>query len=116
MPQGNKSHTMVTQVLINDDNTIAVSVGTDSFMPGESVEISGYVMQNHGAFANIINKFIKITGRVGDTTSVTVTATPTAESNEFRKDHNVTVFVQAAKVWVTVLSEGQAQSSGIPYN
>jgi len=116
MSNGNKSHTMVTQVEINDDKTITISVGTNSFMPGESVEISGYVVQDHGAFANIVNEFKTITGRVGDTAGLTVTATPTAESDEFRKGHDVTVFVQAAKVWVTVLSEGQAESSGIPFN
>ena len=113
MSNGSRSHTVVTQVEIRSDSTIQVSMEVDAFMPGESVEISGYVVQtNPGAFATI-NEYQKINARLGETASLTVMATLAPGSDPFQQGHDVTVFLRAAKVWVTVLADGQSQQSGI---
>jgi hypothetical protein len=113
MTNGNQSHTRATQVQIGGGGTIQVSIEVDAFMPGESVEISGYVTQNHGAFATI-NDYQTINTRLGEIANLTVTATPVPGSNPFQEGHDVTVFLWASKVWVTVLGEGQVQPQGIP--
>ena len=112
MSNGSQSHTLVTQVEIDNDNTVKVSIQVDAFMPNESVEISGYVAQHHGAFATF-NDFQTIATKLGGTAILTVTATPAPNSNGFQKGHDVTVFLRVAKVWVTVLAEGQDQQAGI---
>jgi hypothetical protein len=43
-----------------------------------------------------------------------VKADPAPNSAAFQKGHDVTVFLRAAKVWVTVLAEGQDQQPGGP--
>jgi hypothetical protein len=111
----NGANSYVTNVEIDNDSTIKVSLDVDAFMPGELVEISGYVAQNHGAFATF-NEFKTITTKLGDTANLTVTATPCPTSNEFQKGQAVTVLLRAAKVWVTVLAEGQPQQLGAPLN
>jgi hypothetical protein len=108
MSNGNKSHTMVTQVQIVDGTTLNVSLEVDAFMPNESVEISGYVAQNHGAFATF-NDFQPINSKLAETARLTVQAKPTPTSPAFQQGDDVTVFVRVAKVWVTVLGEGQTQ-------
>jgi hypothetical protein len=115
MSNGNLSHTMVTQVEIDNDNAVKVSVQVDAFMPGESVEISGYVAQHHGAFATF-NDFKKIDTKLAETASLTVPAKPIPTSPAFQQGHDVMVFVRVAKVWVTVLGEGQAQQQVISPN
>jgi hypothetical protein len=115
MTNGNQSHTKVTQVEIGSDGSIQVTIEVDAFMPGQSVEISGYVAQNHGAFA-AFNDFQTINTKLGETANLTVPATPAPESDEFQRGDDVTVFLRTAKVWVTVLGEGQAQQSGISPN
>jgi hypothetical protein len=113
MPNGNQSPTRATQVkIIDPGNNIQVSIDVDSFMPNESVEISGYVAQNHGAYATI-NEFQPINAKLGQTAHLTVTAKPVPTAPAFQQGDDVMVFVRVAKVWVTVLGEGQAQPSGI---
>lgn len=102
----------VTNVEIIDPENIQVSIDVDAFMPNESVEISGYVAQNHGAYATI-NEFQKINAKLGRTAHLTVTAKPVPTAPAFQQGDDVMVFVRAAKVWVTVLGEGQAQPPGI---
>ena len=113
MSNGSQSHTKATQVQIDNDGTLQVSIEVDAFMPGESVEISGYVTQNHGAFATI-NKYQTIYKKLDEIVNLTVTATPIEGSNPFQQGHDVTVFLWASKVWVTVLGEGPAQQPGMP--
>ena len=113
MSNGSQSHTKATQVQIDNDGTLQVSIEVDAFMPGESVEISGYVTQNHGAFATI-NKYQTIYKKLDEIVNLTVTATPIEGSNPFQQGYDVTVFLWASKVWVTVLGEGPAQQPGMP--
>jgi hypothetical protein len=110
MPNGN-SPTRATQVEIIDPNNLQVSIEVDAFMPNESVEISGYVAQNHGAYATI-NEFQNIDAKLGQTAYLTVTATPTPTAPAFQLGDAVMVFVRVAKVWVTVLGEGPAPQQG----
>ena len=83
------------------------SVQLDGFNVGEAVELSGAATQNNGALAS----FYKIqTIRAVDAKSIaqlTVSATPSAP---FMEGEEVTVFLRAAKVWVTVLGEEPDQS------
>lgn len=112
MSNGSLSHTKVTQVEIGSGNTLQVSIEVDAFMPGESVEISGYVAQDHGAFATI-NEFQTIPGKLGEIAYLTVMATPVATSDPFQQGQDVTVFLRTSKVWFTVLAEGPAEQPGI---
>ena len=113
MPNGNYSPTRATQVeIIDPKNNLQVSIEVDAFMPNESVEISGYVAQNHGAYATI-NEFQNIDAKLGQTAYLTVTAKPTPTAPAFQQGDAVMVFVRVAKVWVTVLGEGPAQQPGI---
>jgi len=113
---GNQSPTKATLVeIIDPENNIQVSIDVDAFMPNESVEVSGYVAQNHGAYATI-NEFQKINAKLGRTAHLTVTAKPAPTAPAFQQGDDVMVFVRVAKVWLTVLGEGQAQPSGIAPN
>jgi hypothetical protein len=113
MSNGNQSHTRATQVeIIDPENNIQVSIDVDAFMPNESVEISGYVAQNHGAYA-IINEFQTIQSKLGGIAHLTVTAKPVPTAPAFQQSDDVMVFVRVAKVWVTVLGEGPAQQPGL---
>jgi len=109
MSNGSKSPTKATQVKIIDPaNNIQVSIDVDAFMPNESVEISGYIAQNHGAYATI-NEFKKINSKLGRTAHLTVTAKPVPTAPAFQEGDDVMVFVRVAKVWVTVLGAVPAQ-------
>lgn len=110
-----QSHSWVTSAEIIDADTIKISVGISAFLPNESVEISGYVMQHQGAFA-YFNVFRTINAKLGGTTTLEVEAIRAHDSAAFQKGHDLTVLLRAAKVWVTVLAEGQAQQSGIMSN
>ena len=112
MPNGN-SPTKATEVkIIDSQNNIQVSIDVDGFMPNESVEVSGYVAQNHGAYATI-NEFQEINAKLGRTAHLTVTAKPVVTAPPFQQGDDVMVFVRVAKVWVTVLGEGPAQPQEI---
>jgi hypothetical protein len=111
MPNGSQSHTMATHAEIIDDTTIRIRVGVDAFLPNEWVEISGYVTQDGGAFA-YFNEFRMTGGTPGSTTPLDVHAKRAGDSEPFQRGQDVTVFVRASKVWVTVLAEGQDQPSG----
>jgi hypothetical protein len=113
MSNGDKSPTRATQVeIIDPENNIQVSIDVDAFMPNESIEISGYVAQNHGAYATI-DEFQKINAKLGQTSHLTVTAKPAPTAPAFQQGDDVMVFVRVAKVWLTVLGEGSAQPTEI---
>jgi hypothetical protein len=112
MSNGSQSPTRVTQVAIDSDGTIQVTYEVDAFMPGESVEISGYVVQDHGAFATF-NDFQKLNTKLGGTAVLTVPATLALTSPALQQGDEVIVFLRVSKVWVTVLGEGPAQQPGI---
>ena len=112
MPNGSQSPTRVTQVAIDSDGTIQVTYQVDAFMPGESVEISGYVAQDHGAFATF-NDFQKLNTKLGGTAVLTVPATLALTAPAFQQGHEVIVFLRVSKVWVTVLGEGPVQQPGM---
>jgi hypothetical protein len=106
------SPTMATQVkIIDPEKNLQVSIDVDSFIPNEYVEISGYVAQNHGAYATI-NEFKKVKAKLGRTAHLTVTAKPAPRAPAFQQSDDVMVFVRVAKVWVTVLGEGPVEPSG----
>ena len=98
----------VTNVTIKGGK-IALSVLVDDFSPNDFIEISGYATQSGGAFANFYDiKPVPATPDSDGHMYVEVTAVP-LPPNAFRKDQDVTVVLRAAKVWLTVLAEQQAQ-------
>jgi hypothetical protein len=94
-------HPYVTNVTLRDGQ-IVLTVRVDDFVGDDSVEISGYATQNGGAFASFYD-IQPITENPDGTRVVYVKATP---SQGFNNGEAVTVSLRAARVWVTVLTEG----------
>jgi len=107
MPDGSKSHSLVTGAKIDGKN-IVLTVNVDSFAPGEYVEISGcatqaYETQGEGGFATF-SEIQEIKNTKSDKPAeLKVKAKLT---KDFQQDQDVTVVVRVAKVWITVLSPG----------
>src|SRR5690348_12969771 len=86
------------------------SVIVDDYDPGDYVEISGAATQVGGAFA-AIHKVVSVPAKPADPkakASVDVPADPGTDK-KFRKDLDVTVYIRIAKIWVTVLGEGDPE-------
>ena len=115
MPNGNRSHSLVTGAKI-DGNNIVLTVNVDSFAPGEYVEISGcatqaYETQGEGGFATFSEiQEIKST-KSGKSAELEIKAKLT---KKFQKDLDIIVAVRVAKVWVTVLSAVEVTPPLIP--
>jgi hypothetical protein len=102
----------VTGAQIDGKNRIVLSVDVDAFIPGESVEISGYAIQEgDGGFATFSEVQTINTHKPGDVAKLTVKATP-AQGKGFVQGQDVTVFLQVSKVWMTVLSEQDPSTVG----
>lgn len=99
------SNQYVTKVTLTNSQ-IVLTVQVDEFQPGESLEISGYATQNGGALAVFYDIQPVPEQNPDGTTYMYVKA---LASQEFKKGHDVTVFLRAAKVWVTVLGEPQPE-------
>jgi hypothetical protein len=104
------SDSYATNAQMTPGGQIELTVQLDDFTPEETVELSGQATQTGGAFAN----FYDIVQVPKDSTTgpdgkehyyVSVTTSP-LPPHKFRKDQDVTVFLKAAKVWVTVLGAG----------
>ena len=112
MPNGSKSHSLVTGAKIDGKN-IVLTVNVDSFAPGEYVEISGcatqaYETQGEGGFATF-SEIQEIKNTKSDKPAeLKVKAKLT---KDFQQDQDVTVVVRVAKVWITVLSPGKPEIS-----
>lgn len=93
------------------DGKITFQVEVTDFKPtAGDIEISGQATQVNGALARIscitnMTAAFKGKGDDADRDFVNVEATPTGE-HSFTEGEDVTVFVQVAKVWVTVLAPG----------
>ena len=104
------SDSYATKAQMTTGGKIQLTVQLDDFKPGETVELSGQATQISGAFANFYNivvvpKKSKKGPDDQDHYYVSVTTSP-RPPHEFMKDQDVTVFLRAAKVWVTVLGTG----------
>jgi hypothetical protein len=81
-----------------------IHVQTDSFEPGQEVEVSGYVTQASGAYAAF-----NVTMRIP------LDANPTAKLNvqlpymDLQEGEDVTVVTRVAEVWPTTLGQDNAR-------
>jgi hypothetical protein len=104
------SDSYATKAQMTTGGKIQLTVQLDDFKPGETVELSGQATQISGAFANFYNIVVvpqkpKKGPDEKDHYYVSVTTSP-RPPHKFMKDQDVTVFLRAAKVWVTVLGTG----------
>ena len=94
------SEPWVTRVTIQGDELL-LTVQVDEFVGNEPLEVSGSVTQHGGAIATVFDVQPVVKNPDG-TATMYVKATP---AQEFMEGDPVTVFLRAAKVWVTVLRE-----------
>jgi|SRR5215831_305667 len=80
-----------------DDNTIEIQVLTDSFKPGQEVEVSGYVTQGDAYAAFNDKKHIPLDANPTFVLNVQLPAM------DLKPDETVTVVTRVAEVWPTVL-------------
>jgi hypothetical protein len=100
------SHGFVTGASAKNGQ-ITFSVEVDDFDANEYIEISGNATQAGGAFADIhaIAQIPATAGGASGKPSVDVTVEPLSEQ-KFNDNEDITVFIQVAYVWVTVLGPG----------
>ena len=104
----------VVSAKINGKKNIVLSIYVDAFLPGESVEISGYAMQDYdGGFATFSKVQTIKPSKSGVAPTLTVTAT-TVPGKGFVQGQDVTICLQVSKVWMTVLSEQKPTASVEP--
>jgi hypothetical protein len=104
-----RSH--VTRAELQNDN-IVLSVLLEGFDQGETVELTGSVVQNgsgtqNGAFA-IVNSIQTIDYKDFESDAELTVDVP---AKGFNPGEDLTVVMQAAKVWMTMLTEDEAAKS-----
>jgi hypothetical protein len=98
----------VTDVTFKD-NQIVLTVKIEGFNPGETIELSGYATQKSGAFAVFNDLQTVPEPNPGNKIFMYVTS---LSSRDFVDGDAVTVVFRAARVWTTVLAEGEEGASG----
>jgi hypothetical protein len=118
---GNGGLPHVTEIQQRDDNTISLYIQTDSFKPGQEVEVSVYLTQGHSyAFYNDKKRipFPSLPAPTASTVSTAPTA-PTASTDltpptqlhvelpatKLDARQPVTVVTRVTEVWSTVLEK-----------
>jgi hypothetical protein len=96
------SRPYVTDVTFNNGE-IVLTVLLDDYLANKPVEITGYATQNSGGFA-IFNDTQSVNKNPAGNVIMYVSAAP---SGEFKNGEDVTVFLRAASIWITVLGEDQ---------
>jgi hypothetical protein len=106
------SHGFVNSATVKN-GYITFIVKSDYFEAGEYVEISGNATQEGGAFADIhaIAQVSAPASGVSDKPYVDVTAESLSQQG-FSDQEAITVFIQVAYVWVTVLGPGTGVTGG----
>ena len=106
------SHGFVNSATVKN-GYITFIVKSDYFEAGEYVEISGNATQVGGAFADIhaIAQVHATAVGASGKPSVDVTVEPLSEQ-QFDDNEDITVFIQVAYVWVTVLGPGTGVTGG----
>jgi hypothetical protein len=101
------SHGFVTGATVKN-RKITFSVMSEDFETDEWLEISGNATQAGGAFADI-HAIVQVSAPAsGAKPSVDVTV-DVPHGQDFDNGKDVTVFIQVAYVWVTVLGPGPAK-------
>jgi hypothetical protein len=81
-----------------DNNTIEIHVRTGSFQPGQEVEISGYLIQDNGAYAAFnVKDYIPLDPKP------TIVLNVQLPAMDLDPKENVTVVTRVAEVWPTIL-------------
>jgi hypothetical protein len=101
-------HPWVTDVTFKD-NQIVLTVKIEGFNSGETIELSGYATQVGGAFAVFNDLQTVPEPNPGNKILMYVTS---LSSRGFVEGDAVTVVFRAARVWTTVLEEGEEGESG----
>jgi hypothetical protein len=109
MSNGSQANTHVTKVEQRDDDTIVVHIQTDSFKPGQEVEVSAYLSQGD-AYA-IYNDKKRIP--LPDPTAPTDPNAPKPpaqlhvelQATKLDEKQEVTVVTRITEVWPTVLRQ-----------
>jgi hypothetical protein len=100
MTNGADSHSHVNRINQRYDNTVEVHVQTDSFTPGQEVEVSGYVIQGSGAYAAFnVKKYLPLDPNEPRELHVQLPAM------DLNPEEDVTVVTRVAEIWPTVLGK-----------
>jgi hypothetical protein len=102
------SYGYVVRAELKSDGSIVIVVNVSEFVPGESVEITGYVTQAGGAFATFYDVQIIPAPDFDGTSQLTVSA---VTSEEFTRGKDITVVSRVTKSWVTILGTGNHASA-----
>src|SRR5262249_7007125 len=90
----------VDQIYQRDDNTVEIHVRTDSFKPGQEVEVSGYLIQGRGTYAaSHVKKHIPLGA---DPSAVLLVQLPAMDLNP---EEDLTVVTRVAEVRPAILRQ-----------
>ena len=103
MSNGADAHRHVTQVNQRGDNTLLVHVQTDSFKPGQEVEVSVYLTQGDAYASHYEKKHIPFPDPKNPKQPAVLHVELPATKLDAGQD--VTVFTRVAEVWPSVLQQ-----------
>jgi hypothetical protein len=113
MSNGSRANTHVTEVLQRGDNTISVHIQTDSFKPGQEVEVSAYLTQGNSSSFHNDKKHIPFPKATDLPNATDLTkATDSKQSAELHAELPVTaldvtlpvtVVTRVTEIWSTVV-------------
>jgi hypothetical protein len=96
MSNGTNVHSQVSRIHQRNDKTVEVHVLTDSFNPGQEVEVSGYLIQGSAYAAFNVKKYISL----DPNERVLHVQLPPMD---LVAKEDVTVVTRVAEVWPTIL-------------
>ena len=91
-------HSQVSRIHQRDDKTVEVHVETNSFQPGQEVEVSGYLIQGSAYAAFNVKKYIPLDPNEPRVLHVQLPPMDLDTTQE------VTVVTQVAEIWPTILN------------
>jgi hypothetical protein len=98
--------THVTIIQQRTDNTLVASVQTESFMPGQEVEVSVYLTQGEAYAAHYEKQRIPFPDHPSDSRQTAVLQVE-LPATELKAAQPVTVITRVAEVWPTVLQQDE---------
>jgi hypothetical protein len=98
--------THVTMIQQRNDNTLVASVQTESFMPGQEVEVSVYLTQGEAYAAHYEKQRIPFPDHPSNLRQTAVLHVE-LPATELVAGQPVTVITRVAEVWPTVLKQGE---------
>lgn len=95
------------------EGKIVLAIRVDEYPVDEVLEISGYATQAGGGFA-VFNDIQPVRERNPDGTDLMYVKASPSPRYDFKKGHDVTVVLRAARVWTTVLGEAPPEQGESP--